>query len=391
MGLFTGNALRKPEPTLVKRLFLNGVLATSALLIFFILLEFVVFRFFLVASDLPHLAKNSSGILKYAAKQTGTYRLHNEIFAKFNINEEGWNSHHDVYQLVKDQGVFRICMVGDSYIEALQVNYDASVAELLENRLKDSGRQVEVYRFGISGAPLSHYLYMIDNEILKYQPDLIIVNLVHNDFGESITPAFGTYSDSFSTLVTNTDGLKRLSSPKPYRRKPSWWLKQSATFRYLWVRMQIRPDLLKRIWMKIFQVQLPPNEPTYAANIQVEQSQDSKIKSVLDFSFESLQRIEQDTKTRVLLVIDGDRSEIVSAIDENREVVSAVDPLNSLVSIVAKKYKLGLVDLTTAFYEDYLLTRTPLRFMNDGHWNQHAHSVVARAIAIELSKRELFD
>ncbi len=51
------------------------------------------------------------------------------------------------------------------------------------------GRAVEVYRFAISGAPMSQYLYMMECEITAYQPDWIVVILIHNDFDES----FGSF------------------------------------------------------------------------------------------------------------------------------------------------------------------------------------------------------
>lgn len=48
----------------------------------------------------------------------------------------------------------RIAMVGDSYVNSLHVDYDSSFGERLETEVTEAGDPVEVYRFGISGAPL---------------------------------------------------------------------------------------------------------------------------------------------------------------------------------------------------------------------------------------------
>ena len=71
-------------------------------------------------------------------------------------------------------------MVGDSYVEAFQVDYNKSLSEIL--RAKLGSDKYEVFRFGISGAPLSQYLHVFRTEILKYAPDLLIFILVTTTF-----------------------------------------------------------------------------------------------------------------------------------------------------------------------------------------------------------------
>ena len=120
-------------------------------------------------------------VLRYVPNQVGTYRVKDEIAASFQINENGWNSRWPHYENEKDNTQGRICIIGDSYVEALQVDFGKSLAERLEDYLAPSS--IQVYRFGLSGAALSHYLYMLRNEVSQYSPDMVIINLVHNDFG----------------------------------------------------------------------------------------------------------------------------------------------------------------------------------------------------------------
>ena len=96
------------------------------------------------------------------------------------INNEGWNSPID-YQSKSERR--RIAVIGDSYIEALNVDIAESYPFLLSTAL---GVDYEVYSFGISGAPLSQYLNLSRYVVSEFDPDVLIFNVVHNDFEESI-------------------------------------------------------------------------------------------------------------------------------------------------------------------------------------------------------------
>ena len=143
----------------------NLIVLLSTLLICFLFLEFVVFRNFIHVTELP---QNTfvNGMIKYAPNQEGNVYVDAFKF-KYKINAQGWNSGYPQYSIERNNK-FRIAIIGDSFVEGLQTNYDKSLAEDLELLLgKDN---VEVYRFGISGAPMSHYLYILREEVYRYHP-----------------------------------------------------------------------------------------------------------------------------------------------------------------------------------------------------------------------------
>ena len=88
--------------------------------------EYVVFGFIYKPSGLPIL-KEGSGVLKYIPKQEGMYRIKDEIAAPYSINNMGWNSAVDYFQQ-KQSNKIRICVIGDSTIEALQVPVTQNIA-----------------------------------------------------------------------------------------------------------------------------------------------------------------------------------------------------------------------------------------------------------------------
>jgi hypothetical protein len=192
----------------------NVALAASSVVLLALVFEFVVFRFILLPSDVPQNAF-IDGVVRYRPNQEGVWRIRNEIAAPFSINSQGWNSAHSSYPLERTPGMARVAVIGDSYVEALVVPSDRSFAERLEEML--SNPDAEVFRFGLSGAPLSQYLYVLEKEVLRYSPDLVIVTLVHNDFDESYRFRAGRYTSSFMKLRLEGGAVVEEIPPQPYQ------------------------------------------------------------------------------------------------------------------------------------------------------------------------------
>ena len=102
-----------------------------------------------------------------------------EGFSKAEINSKGWNDFERQYN--KPQDVVRVAIVGDSFIEALQVPKTDSVASKLESWLdvnckyKMDDIRYEVLSFGASGWGTTQMHLAINNEIIQYDPDFVIM------------------------------------------------------------------------------------------------------------------------------------------------------------------------------------------------------------------------
>src|SRR5262249_38823902 len=126
----------------LRELAANLALSLVSILVFLAVCEFGVFRFVWLASDVP---ANGfvEGVVRYAPNQSGIWRVRDEIAAPYRINAQGWNSGSGDYAEPRRSGVPRIAVVGDSFVEALQVPYDRSLAERLATELGDQSRPVE--------------------------------------------------------------------------------------------------------------------------------------------------------------------------------------------------------------------------------------------------------
>jgi hypothetical protein len=85
-------------------------------------------------------------------------------------------------EIGKAPGVMRIAVLGDSFIEALQVPMDLVATQVLERRLNASppspaGGSVrwEVLNFGVSNHGVGQYLLMWENYARAFKPDYVVI------------------------------------------------------------------------------------------------------------------------------------------------------------------------------------------------------------------------
>src|SRR5262249_32963705 len=95
-----------------------------------------------------------------------------------------------------------VAIVGDSYIEALMVPYPATLQGILAREFRG---KLRIYSFGFSGAPLSQYLVWAKYARQKYRNDFLIINVVANDFAESLLKYKNEAGDHYYSPDANGD------------------------------------------------------------------------------------------------------------------------------------------------------------------------------------------
>ena len=102
-----------------------------------------------------------------------------EGFSKVKINSKGWNDYERTYE--KHENTIRVAIVGDSFIEALQVDKSVAIGSIMESWLIDNcslmpdDHTFEVLSFGASGWGTSQMHLTIMNEIILYEPDYVVL------------------------------------------------------------------------------------------------------------------------------------------------------------------------------------------------------------------------
>jgi lysophospholipase L1-like esterase len=91
--------------------------------------------------------------------------------------------------LEKPAGELRIAMIGDSYVEAVQVKPDEVVNIRMEKLLRDLGYDnIEVMSFGVEGIGTTQELLLYKEKVRQFHPDLVLLMFSDNDvFNNSST------------------------------------------------------------------------------------------------------------------------------------------------------------------------------------------------------------
>jgi lysophospholipase L1-like esterase len=98
----------------------------------------------------------------------------------FRINGQGLRADRD-YPYAKPPGVRRIVSLGDSFTAGYEVQGDETFSSVLERALRERGYDVEVLNAGVSGYSTAEAVLYLERELLRYEPDLVLVSFFGND------------------------------------------------------------------------------------------------------------------------------------------------------------------------------------------------------------------
>ncbi|MFZ5562762.1 MAG: SGNH/GDSL hydrolase family protein [Thermodesulfobacteriota bacterium] len=281
--------------------------------------------------------------------------------ARWRTNNWGWNSPVDY---VSEKGEKkRVCIIGDSYVRALQVDVDKSFSSLLRRMAGDT---CEVYSFGHDGAPLSQYLHMSRYVRRVFSPDVMIFLLIHNDFDESLVSL--ARKPYFLQLAENREGFYEVA---PQETPLYQWLTWSATFRYMFKNLD-----LAGIYFKMAE-----RPKGYTANVDPDRLAGHRDRLLAVTTF-VLKRIrDENPGIRLIVAMDAPRPDIYS---EGPIEESPVFWMNRMAADICAKLGLEFVDLTGPFQEAFKTTGDRLEFDINNHWNENGHDLAARILASNL-------
>lgn len=149
-------------------------------------------------SDNPHLFVLEKNTITYDVKKEFTYKI--------SSNNDGLR---DIdHSLNKSEDELRIICFGNSFTEGIGAPQDSTWPKLLEDNLNTiCNKEVTVFNAGISGSdPFFSYM-LLEERMLKYKPDIVLLALQETDFN------FHRFRGGFERFTD--DGFH-------YRKPPSW-------------------------------------------------------------------------------------------------------------------------------------------------------------------------
>jgi hypothetical protein len=185
------------------------LIAVGALLAFLLVLEVVLARTHWFGARRSYVRPDP--FLRYRFEPNAHYWFHQENDHPITgqINAAGWRDRPR--SLEAHPGVYRVAVLGDSYVEALQVEQDSMFTirteESLNQRAEALGAatRFEVLNFGCSGFTQSEEWLVLLQDVPKYKPDLIALFFYPGNDIRDIHPKTSPTLRPFFTLNAADD------------------------------------------------------------------------------------------------------------------------------------------------------------------------------------------
>jgi hypothetical protein len=231
----------------------------------------------------------------------------------------------------------------------------------------------------MNGAALSQYLAFAQEARDSCRPDVLVVNIVSNDFDESF-PAYHAIS-RFHYFTEDANGNLYPHLQGSYR--PAWireMVSHSALVRYVYFHLRITdvPRKIRRIARSLkgvsrFKSPAPPapaSGNSFAERLSIAQR-------AADAFLDLLPAYAGLPPGSIVLVLDGQR---LSLYRGRHKQDAFFESMRRYVVERAGLLGYEVLDMHPVFERDYTLHGQRFEFTHDAHWNSRAHGLAGREI-----------
>jgi lysophospholipase L1-like esterase len=312
----------------------------------------------------------------------------------------------------------RVLLLGDSFIQADEINWNDTVGEKLNQEMADTS--IEFLQKGMSSwAPLLELNWLI-KEGMSLEPDLVILFLCINDFynanyskADAAYTKQAMFSDDGLPIHFDLSKLKSSKKPKKEYSKLNKFLRRSALYRLL-VRsidrsgqpsleelnfdsntlnnlLTVPANELEEALAQVIPEHLSTSTPLKAL---IEVSRPSTLWSAevhtnVERSFDYISKIQSELKNinaelMVTLVPLGWNYPDENSLGRNHYLLGQTSlPMGGVLTKLdqfAEKQSIKTIDLFGSLKKYKTETQNKVFFQRDGHWNAHGHKAVANTL-----------
>ena len=301
--------------------------------------------------------------------------------------------YHDIeHTLQKPEDTFRVLILGDSFVEAIQVPLENTFHKIMEKELnRRMNFPVEVISLGRSGAGTKKSYEILLETGNRFSPDLVLMQFLSND------------------LIDNSPPLKKEEKEQEKRRKQYIPQLREAYFRYLWVKPSRFNQLLALKLARLYQgfcVSKYADRDKYGfihLNTLIFCEEYSHL---WERAWRRTQRLIRQTQTlseengkEFLLISFPEMWRVGSTkkIDRRMKAMSrdAMDhrwdfnKTDRILRDFCQKEGIPFLSLLPGFLESYRMFRKRLHFAFDMHLNERGHRVAADAILEYILRKNM--
>jgi lysophospholipase L1-like esterase len=303
---------------------------------------------------------------KHLPTEEGRFSLA-DVDVEVTINGQGLRDRSYSYQ--PPEGVFRIVVLGDSFVWGFGVEQDEIFTEIMEQ----SQNNLEVINLGISGYSTDQEYLLLKQEGLKYNPQLILLMVFENDVADNtLSVNYHIYPKPRFSIVNGELVLTHRPSPKVSLFRRAHYFLRTHLVAY---------NHLTRVL-------------AYNSAPPIKRARDM----IADIGLWLSGRENQDPY-RLLFAILDEMKALAEAHDAQLVIVEiathkmALDFDNTRPDELAeycRRRGLPFLDLAGPFQEHLESNDDEsLQLTHDPHWNAHGHALAARIISSYLQQEGL--
>ncbi len=295
-------------------------------------------------------------------------------------NTQGFRDDKD-YLADKPSDVFRIAIIGDSYVEARYVPLAQTFYKLIETKLNQAGldKKIEIYAVGKGGnGTFKNYLYL-NQYALKYNPDLVILAfLTANDFRND----YELKKDIFNE---NGKVREKLSLTQKFSTKSVLWM----WLDYKW--QVIKMHSIGNTFRKIFAGEDSKAQVPFDFQVFLEDSP-SSWDGIWDMEKNLISQFKEKTEEKgvkfVLVSLSDMWRSHPELLAENEEYNYYLKEFNfdfdkpeKILADFARENRFPYLNLTPVFREKIREEGGVSFVLCDGHWNETGNFWAAESIS----------
>jgi hypothetical protein len=319
----------------------------------------------------------------------------NDHPVKGKINNYGWRDKDRSIQ--KHLSTIRVAILGDSFVEAYQVESDRTFLAIAEKMLNaDKDKQFELMNFGRSGTTQTEELLILKNDVLNFSPDVIVLFFCPgNDIADIDRATAGDVArpffkiDNNDNLILDTD----FNNSRGFKIKKSInWLKQHSALISLMTNRYNAYHQTNNL--KARKQNLSEGSISGASTLCSSQPDERyKLNYLLNKRLiVEMARICQSKGIRFFLATvptDWMYNPMENKTNLERDPGFKTGFFEEDMKDYAKSIGAEYIELQSEFQKFYEKNNIPLYWGKHGkwgHWNYYGHELVARRVAKELSK-----
>jgi hypothetical protein len=316
----------------------------------------------------------------------------NEYEVEIQINSKGLRDREIPYEKEKD--TFRILLLGDSFSAARQVPLRFTWHKIIERKLNEHPgvhKKVEIINSGVPGYGTTQELLYYQYEGYKYNPDLILIEVYHNDISELYPrPLQERRNEEKPFFVLNGEQLELKNFP--YRRDGHNISPSGKFFPYLaytfgpLIRGAEWPDIPARVLLYA-----SPTPPEFESGWEAAWKLETRL----------IQKLKADAAkhgTKVAAIFIPERFCVYPFLWQERlnsespkwkELKWDFDKPNRRLGIVMQQQGINYFDLSSSFRDTVDKTGALLYFPSDGHLTPEGNHLAGEIVSTWLHDQGL--